>query len=363
MRDKLFGSTTWLALCMVGLGGAAYAQFPEREQREQRAPAAAPAPRPAAAPASGAPARAMPAIDESIFQVQVLLDRAGFAPGVIDGKTGQSLDDAIRGFQEANGIEPTGKLDERTRALLMRDTRPVLRELAVDGRDLQGQFVGVLPTEPEDQAKLKHFGYRNAVEKLAEKFHTTPETILALNDRATVLRAGTVLRLPDVRPTSRDYGSGLKTEHAQLLSDLNVEARVPKGDRIVVDKSDRVLKVYDGEKLIGQFPATMGSAKDPLPLGTWKMTTVAYMPPWHYQPSILKTADKSDPELMIKPGPNNPVGVAWLDLTKEHYGIHGTAQPHAIGRAESNGCIRLTNWDVARLSRMVDPGVTAVFQT
>lgn len=352
-------STVWLATAAAGLGSAAaVAQFPETQ-----APAAAPAlaQQQAAAPKAAA-VPAASGLDMDIMHIQVLLDRADFSPGVIDGKPGISLDDAVRGYQEANGLEETGKLDDETRALLMRDKRPAVRKLAIDARDLQGQFVAQIPDEPADKARLDHLGYRNAVEKLAEKFHTTPQTILALNDPRTPLRAGTVITLPDVLPSSRSYDGIAKDEHAQLLSDLNVDGETAKGDRVVVDKSDRVLKVFDGERLIAQFPATMGSARDPLPLGTWKITTTAYLPPWHYQPEILKTADKSDPDMIIKPGPNNPVGVAWLDLTKEHYGIHGTGDPQAIGRAESNGCIRLTNWDVARLSRIVAPGTTAVFQ-
>lgn len=361
MRIKHGVPTAWLALAATGLGTAALAQFPPREERP-----AAPAPRtgaeaPVAQPAPAA-RRAPAGIDEAILLTQVQLDRAGFSPGVIDGKGGQSLQDAVRGYQEAMGLEPTGELDDETRTMLARDKRPATRQLAIDARDLQGAFVAQIPEDPEDKAKLEGLGYRNAIEKLAEKFHTTPQTILALNDPQALLRAGTVLTLPDVLPSSRSYEGVAKPENAQLLSDLNVDGREAKGDRIVVDKSDRVLKVYEGEQLIAQFPATMGSAKDPLPLGTWKLTSTAYLPPWNYQPALLKGADQSDPDLTIKPGPNNPVGVMWLDLTKEHYGIHGTADPHAIGRAESNGCIRLTNWDVARLSRMIADGTEAVFQ-
>ena len=134
---------------------------------------------------------------------------------------------------------------------------------------------------------------------------------------------------------------------------LNVSAGDIQGQSVVVDKSEGVLKVMgEGDRIVAQFPVTMGSSHDPLPLGTWKATTYAYLPPFHYQPDLFWDAkDKTEDDKMLKPGPNGPVGVAWLDLTKEHYGIHGTPEPSTIGRAESHGCIRMTNWDVLRLAR------------
>ena len=200
------------------------------------------------------------------------------------------------------------------------------------------------------------------LEKTAERFHTTPATIVALNGRDKLIGPGQMLRLPNVLPRSRDYDE-LKPEQARLFNQLNVEADSARGERIVVDKSEGVLKVLDGEdRLVGQFPVTMGSRQYPLPIGRWKVTTYAYMPPFLYQPELLQNADKSDEDMRLPPGPNGPVGVAWLDLTKEHYGIHGTPEPSTIGRAESHGCIRMTNWDVLRLSQMLKPGFKALFQ-
>ncbi len=307
-------------------------------------------------------AQTEPGIDRTIMHVQVILDRIGFSPGVIDGKEGESLKLALRGFQEARGLPVSGKIDQPTlRALHQyRAIRPTTL-VRVSSVDLAGPFTNPLPKDPELQAKLPCLCYRTALEKIAERFHTTPATLIALNSPDTPLRAGQPIVVPSALPYTRDYKvKDAKTR--ELLSSLNVNAEQPQGDRVVVDKSDGVLRVYAGDRIVGQFPATMGSKQFPLPIGEWKITTHAYMPPWHYQPELLATADKSDPDLIIKPGPNNPVGVAWLDLSKEHYGIHGTADPSTIGRAESNGCIRLTNWDVARLSLMIKPGTTAIFQ-
>ena len=176
-----------------------------------------------------------------------------------------------------------------------------------------------------------------------------------------------MLRLPNVAPTSRIFLPG----NGQRPQRLNVDWRT-QGNYVVVDKSEGVLKVYQGEptidegeagdgRLIAAFPVTMGSKQYPLPIGKWKATTYAFLPPFKYQPELLVNP-KTDKEVTLPPGPNGPVGVAWLDLTKKHYGIHGTSEPQTIGRAESSGCIRMTNWDVLRLSRMLKPGFTAIFQ-
>lgn len=306
--------------------------------------------------------KAEPTIDRTIMHVQVILDRLGFSPGVIDGKEGESLKLALRGFQQARGLPVSGKIDQPTLMALhqYRAIRPTTL-VRVSETDLRGPFTNPIPKDPEQQAKLPCLCYKTALEKIAERFHTTPATLVALNSPDTPLRAGQPIVVPSALPYSRDYK--VKDDKTRdLLSSLNVNAEQPQGDRVVVDKSDGVLRVYAGDRIIGHFPATMGSEKFPLPIGEWKITAHSYMPPWHYQPELLADADKSDPDMIIKPGPNNPVGVAWLDLSKEHYGIHGTAEPSTIGRAESNGCIRLTNWDVARLSLMVKPGTRAIFQ-
>jgi lipoprotein-anchoring transpeptidase ErfK/SrfK len=305
-----------------------------------------------------------PAIDLNVLHVQVLLDRLGFSPGVIDGKGGQSLTQALRGFQKARGLAVTGKIDQATLKLLSRyrAIRPT-RELAVSREDAAGPFSGRLPEDPAVQAKLPTLGYANLVEKLAEKFHTTPATLVALNGPGARVGPGTVLRFPNVLPPSRAYDPKLPPEWRQTLTSLNVSASQPQGARIVVDKSDGVLMIYDkADRLIGQFPATMGSEHDPLPVGKWTIKGAAYNPPFHYNPELFWDVSDGKSKQLLPPGPNGPVGVIWLDLSKPHYGIHGTPHPETIGRAESHGCIRLTNWDVARLSLMVKPGTPAVFQ-
>lgn len=304
------------------------------------------------------------AVDMNVLHVQVILDKLGFSPGVLDGKRGQSLTSAIKGFQTAKGLKVTGEMDRVTlRALHQyRQWRPT-RTLLVSASALAGPFTNPFPKDAVEQSKLPALNYRNALEKLAEQFHTTPEVLIALNGPQAQLTAGRQMVFPNALPLSRDYKAGIEESWRTTLNGLNVSAQQPEAAKVVVDKSDGVLRVYDkAEKLIAQFPATMGSSHDPLPLGNWTIKGAAYNPTWKYNPGILRTADKSDPVVEVPAGPNSPVGVVWLDLSKEHYGIHGTNEPSQIGRAESNGCIRLTNWDAARLSLMVKPGTPALFQ-
>ena len=313
-------------------------------------------------------------IDGTIFHAQVLLDAAGFPSGVIDGQKGMVFAMAVKGFQQSRNLPVTGELDGPTRAALLQLNRPSTRMLQLTETDVGGPFVYPFPEEAADQAKLDGLHYRNMLEKLAERFHTTPDTIVALNGPDKKIGKGVVVRLPNVLPASRDYAGAIDEKQSRLLNFFNVDASQPPGGFVVVDKSDGVMRVYEGEapeanqvkpadaKLVAQFPVTMGSKEYPLPIGRWKATTYAFEPPFKFQPELLNGTDANDKEELLPPGPNGPVGVAWLDLTKEHYGIHGTDSPETIGRAESSGCIRLANWDVIRLSRMLKPGFTAIFQ-
>lgn len=319
-----------------------------------------------------------------LMQAQVVLDRLGFTPGVIDGKMGMSTVNALKGFQEARGLPVTGELDPATQqALAQWKHIPATRVVTIPADFANDRFVQI-PEEREDQAKLDRMGYSSLAEKITERFHTTEEVLAELNPQLAggaaptaeaasaneasamppiAYRAGMQLRVPNIGADRFDPSAVKDAKWADTLRLLGVGTDQPKAAKIEVDKSDQVLRVLDGQgKLLAQFTATMGSSQFPLPLGTWKIRGVAYNPPWQYDPALLATADKSDPKLEIPPGPNNPIGVVWIDLSKEHYGIHGTDEPSQIGRAESNGCIRLTNWDAARLAQMVGSGIEAVFK-
>lgn len=352
--------TAWrsLVVCSMLAGGSLLAQSPQGQAGETTAKWVPPG-------TPGSP------IDGEMFHAQVLMSAHGFSPGVIDGKEGQSFKLALRSFQEARGLERTGELDPATRRALLERNRPSTVMVKLTPNDVGGRFVYPFPDQPEAQAELDFLGYRNMLEKVAERYHTTPDTIVALNGGDKLIGVGQELRLPNVLPDARDY-SDVQGKGGTVMNVLNVGSDQPEGDYVVVDKSEGVLKVYRGSpegrgedrserQLVAAFPVTMGSTQYPLPIGRWKATTYAFLPPFHYQPDLLQNA-KAEEDLRLPPGPNGPVGVAWLDLTKEHYGIHGTNEPQTIGRAESSGCIRMTNWDVMRLAQMLKPGFTAIFQ-
>jgi lipoprotein-anchoring transpeptidase ErfK/SrfK len=383
---RILPPVTALAV-LAAAGVAANAQQPSPAAGNAGQPAAAGAPKPAQKPwvAPGTPGSP---IKGELFHAQVLLSAHAFSPGVIDGKAGESFKLSLSSFQRARGLPATGKLDMETRRALLQANRPSTVMVRLGPDDVRSQYVYPFPSNPEKQAELKFLGYRNMLEKLAERYHTTPDTIVALNGPDKLIGLGHTLRLPNVVPTSQDY-AGVQGNGGVALKALNVGGQQPQGDYVVVDKSEGVLKVYRGPlpggnqqeakpasgqaqaqgggnsgqagQLVAAFPVTMGSKQYPLPIGRWRATTYAYLPPFKYQPALLNNP-KTDKEVDLPPGPNGPVGVAWLDLTKEHYGIHGTNEPQTIGRAESSGCIRMTNWDVLRLSRMMKPGFTAIFQ-
>lgn len=313
-----------------------------------------------------------------VMQAQVVLDRLGFTPGVVDGREGLSTRNALAGFQDANNLPASGEFDDATRSALAQWSNiPATRVVTIPADFAAGPFVK-LPEDAAQQAKLPAMSYETLDEKLAERFHTTIDTLKALNPRPDAapatpkptegavqpyFRARERIRVPNVGGDKVDAASVSDAKWRATLTSLGVGSKQPKAASIVVSKSRSTLRAYDDKgKLIGAFTATMGSQHDPLPLGTWKVKGTAYNPPFHYNPELFWDVSDDEAKQLLPPGPNGPVGVAWIDLNKEHYGIHGTPHPETIGRAESHGCVRLTNWDVARLAQMVSPGTKVVFE-
>lgn len=327
-----------------------------------------------------------------LMQLQVVLDRLGFGPGVIDGREGLSTTNALKGFQEAHDLDVTGEFDLATRSALAQwDDIAATRVVRIPegwGRETYHD----IPEEPADQARLARLGYESIAERLAERFHTTVEVLQALNPGGRP--AGTPTETPEAPPSPtagpsttasgsaqpvfragqfvRVPNAGVERIRAEVDSDpawlrtlasLGVDASQPDAARIVVDKSEGWLKAYSGDgKLLALFTVTTGSSHDPLPLGEWGINGVAYNPPFAYDPDLFWDVPDHEEEQQLPPGPNGPVGVVWIDLTREHYGIHGTPEPQTIGRTQSHGCVRLTNWDAARLAGMVDGSTKVLFQ-
>jgi len=352
------------ALIVSAMALLAACQQTDRQRDDSDTPKAAPT---VAAPFAFEGGKGdLPAVpaEMEMLAAQIALERLGFSPGVIDGKNGESLKIAIRGFQAANDLEETGELDSDTRAALGRSPSvPVTRLVVIPADFANQQFFADLPKDAAEQAKLPALGYRNLMEALAERFHTTPETLIALNSADTAIGAGKTIIVPNIADVMPPRAEDSERRWDKSLTTLGVAPQQPAIEKIVVDKSGGWLRAYGAdEKLIAQFPVTTGSSRDPLPLGTWKVNGVARNPDFHYNPKLFWDVSDSKDKQLLKPGPNNPVGVVWIDLSKPHYGIHGTPEPSTIGRTESHGCVRLTNWDAAKLAGMVKPGVKVVFQ-
>ncbi len=346
-----------------------------------------------------------------LMQAQVVLDRLGFTPGVVDGKNGLSTRNAVEGFQEANGLTPTGQLDGATlKALAQWNNIPATRVVTIPDEFAAGPFYA-MPKDPADQARMPALGYETLDEKLAERFHTTVATLQALNPGgmpagmkmpngaamkpapaplasetpdaapnaepssgegqmagpqpgpASIFHAGQQIRVPNVGGDAIVAGAVTDADWLNTLETLGVGSEQAKASKIVVSKSRGTLKAFDeAGKLIAVYTATMGSTHDPLPLGNWKIQGISRNPTFHYNPRLFWDAKATAEKALLPAGPNGPVGVVWIDLSKPHYGIHGTMRPETIGRAESHGCVRLTNWDAARLAQMVSTKTQVLFE-
>ncbi|HEU4853646.1 MAG TPA: L,D-transpeptidase [Telluria sp.] len=276
----------------------------------------------------------------AVLRAQVLLARAYFSVGEIDGGYGSNMRRAISGYQAKMGLEPTGTVNRKTWEALNATPAPALTTYVLLDADVAGPFEPI-PESMADKAKLATLGFTSAVEALAEKFHMSPSLLKRLNPGKDFTLAG---------------------EEIVVANVLDTEP-LPKAGKIVVDKSDHTLTLLDASgQVIAQFPSSTGSEKDPLPIGSFKVKHITANPAFFYNPKLFWDADPADTKSKIAPGPNNPVGVAWIDLSKDHYGIHGTPEPSAVGKSQSHGCIRLTNWDVAALVKSVPAGIEVILQ-
>lgn len=274
---------------------------------------------------------------DSPLRAQILLDRAHFSPGEIDGETGSNQVRAVTAYQKAHDLPATGTLDAATWAELDADSTPVLVDYTLTQADIDGPYAPI-PTDTMAKSRLDALPYSSLEEMLGEKFHSSPALIRTLNPGADFGTAGTTIAVPNVETT----------------------AQLPTPAQIMVVKSLSALQLVDADgKVLAQFPVTTGSAQFPLPIGEWTINGVARDPVWHFDPKLIAGTKPTDKPAVIAAGPNNPVGVVWIDLSKEHYGIHGTPEPARIGKTESNGCIRMTNWSARALAQVVRPGMAA----
>jgi lipoprotein-anchoring transpeptidase ErfK/SrfK len=275
------------------------------------------------------------------LQSQVMLDRAGYSPGEIDAAMGTNTKSALAAYQQSGG-----NVDALPQDALVSYT--------ITDEDAAGPFTPDIPDDIVQQANLASLGYRDVVEMLGERFHCSPAMLRLVNPHAQ-FAAGDQILVPKVPSEFDPTRAGAK-------KDEGAEAQGRPDVTITVSRHGSSLVVADSSgKTLFYAPVTTGSEHDPLPIGNWKVTGVHYNPAFHYNPDLFWDADPNNTKAVIKPGPNNPVGVVWIDIDRPHYGLHGTPEPSKIGKTTSHGCVRMTNWDALVVASFARPGTRVVF--
>jgi lipoprotein-anchoring transpeptidase ErfK/SrfK len=315
------------------------------------------------------PAR-IPKRGAEALQIQVLLDRAHFSPGIIDGVWGDNAMRALAYFRNPTGgdraagppeTDTSMTIDQGTYSRLRTaaGSPEILTRYTVTAEDVAGPFTNV-PDNVYEQAKLDCLCYSSAAEGIAEKFHTSQKLIAQLNPKATLgnLKAGDVLVVPNV-----DVQSTPASTSSTATASAGDSTSVGGVARLIISKKGYWTHAVDASgKILYHFPSTLGAGYDPSPTGDFRVTNVAWNPAFHYQPTLFAEVSDKKPEAHLPKGPNSPVGVIWMALSKPHYGIHGTSAPETIGYANSHGCVRLTNWDATELGRLVSKGTPVEFR-
>jgi lipoprotein-anchoring transpeptidase ErfK/SrfK len=286
---------------------------------------------------------ALPIYDEETStRLQIFLDNSDFGPGKIDGKIGEFFGKALQHYKRAHGMPETGAVD----SWLLDQVPQTFTTYTI--REEDSKQVGELPAEHAEQAKLKWQPYTSMLEFVAERYHSAEDYVRKLNPGKKLddLKPGDVVTVPNVLPFELE-----KFTEGKMPKNPAFAAR-----KILVDTREHFLEIFDGNRLVAEFPITPGSTTLPAPIGTWKIVGVAVWPWFRYDEGMLNYGQRTDTFYNLPPGPNNLVGVLWAGLNRKGIGIHGTNNPETIGRAASHGCIRLANWDAARVKDLISEG-------
>ncbi len=282
-----------------------------------------------------------PGISPAVLRAEVMLDRLHVSPGVIDGKDGDNFEHALATYEKEHNIEVQQGLNKDVWASLIGESAaPVLIEHELTAEDVKGPFYPDLPSDYAKLAKLPSLGYRTPSQKLGAMFHMSEGLLHALNPDADLATAGTKI----------------------IVADVSTQPVTEKVESVTVDKGlGQVFGLNGDGKILVAYPATIGSDELPSPSGTYKVKGVAFNPVYSYDPKNFIQGDNLE-KLKLPPGPNNPVGVVFIALTKPTYGLHGTPDPEKVDKTASHGCVRMTNWDAEELGHLVKPGVEVSFK-
>lgn len=298
-------------------------------------------PGPAGANQTEATAPATVQYDAAMVRIEVLLDRAHFSPGVIDGYNGENVRKAVSAYQVSHNMPVNGQADQQLlQQLTAQDATPALVSYTISADDVRGPFAPA-PQDLEAMSHMDHLGYASAAEGIAEKFHMDEDLLRTLNPGVDFNQAGAAIVVTNA-------GGDLSADVAS----------------IVIDKRERSLRAYDASgNMLAFYPATIGSSDAPAPAGDFAVRSVAFNPTYHYDPARLPTfGHRNHGALTIAAGPNNPVGAVWIALSRDTYGIHGAPEPQQVSKTQSHGCVRLTNWDATELGHAVHAGAPVSFR-
>lgn len=274
-----------------------------------------------------------------ITALQVFLDRQGISPGVIDGKAGSNVSKAVDAWQKMTGETLDYKNTEEILTRLGYEGGLPIISYTITPADAAGPYVAAIPEDYAHKAMLPSMAFTSVTEALAERFHMDEAYLKELNPGVDFTIPGTIIKV--VNPG---------------------EPKKFQVSKIIADKVRKQVFAYDeAGTLVAAYPASIGSSDTPSPSGLHSVARVALDPNYTYNPKINFQQGNNTKVLTIPPGPNGPVGTVWIALSKPTYGIHGTPEPSKIGKSQSHGCIRLTNWDARELAKMVKPGVTVEF--
>jgi lipoprotein-anchoring transpeptidase ErfK/SrfK len=274
----------------------------------------------------------------SAFEAQLALARLGISSGSLDGAIGAQTRSALRAFQQKVHLPITGELDPATKERLLLAT-PAFATYTVTSNDL----VRLQPVSSTWLGKSQQsaLDYETILELVAEKSHSHPNLIRRLNPSIvwTNVSACTSVKVPDA-----------------AYSDPGVKAAFA-----AISLSGKVLEAFDANtNLLAHFPCSIAQRVEKRPIGELHVIAIAPNPNYTFDPDVFPESAEArqiKSKLILPPGPNNPVGVAWISLDKPGYGIHGTPSPEQVGRTESHGCFRLANWNAEYLIKLAWVGM------